>query len=323
MVVEASPDIKANSLLQQGVQGRGDYSRQDIEQLSREIASLTGQDPHTVRQWLVRKAFSTGGLKTVNIIRQLLQKDGKVPVQEPTNNAAPKPQAKSAQDLDLLLHQIFNIRSDLQKQKANLETQFAKPNQAKGILKETKTSQNISQTVSSPRSFASLLVNSRPMLVMLKSNPMAFNAALAMTNPNMKMSPALMSVFAAFVANVMKLKQGKTSATDEDEKTKFDKDQADLVEEADTKNSLVRGVKEVINQMPVKPARDFLLEAERFAEEEIANLWSITLKKEKQLEKLVTEMPEEMKNMMDAFPNLDKKKLLEKFKSLQKSRKRK
>jgi len=146
---------------------------------------------------------------------------------------------------------------------------------------------------------------------------MAFNAALAMTNPNMQMSPALMSIFAAFVANLMKLRQGKQGITEEEEKTKFDKDQTDLVQEADSNNSLVRGVREALNQMPVKPARDFLLEAERFAEEEIANLWSITLKKEKQLEKLVTHIPDEMKNIMEAFPHLEKKHLLEKFKSLQ------
>ena len=36
-----------------------------------------------------------------------------------------------------------------------------------------------------------------------------------------------------------------------------------------------------------KKLRDFLIEAERFAEEEVANLWSLTLKKEKELEKKV------------------------------------
>ena len=39
----------------------------------------------------------------------------------------------------------------------------------------------------------------------------------------------------------------------------------------------------------VEVLRDFLLEAERFAEEEIANLWSLTLKKEKEIERKLKE----------------------------------
>lgn len=149
----------------------------------------------------------------------------------------------------------------------------------------------LNQSVSNPQQFASLLVNSRHAFVLLKTNPQLLSFLIGINNPNFQPSPALMAKLFALVSQVLRAKLGKhgVDELDEDDQLKFNRKQDEMVEEHDHQNSLVNSIKHTIETIPVKSLRDFLLEAERFAEEEIVNMWSLALKKEKEIENQIIE----------------------------------
>ncbi len=160
----------------------------------------------------------------------------------------------------------------------------------------------LSNLVSSPKVFASWLVNNRAAFILLKDSPQATYILSAISNPNIALSPLMLAEISKLIAQLMKLKLGKTTSIDDDEDIDIRKQKA-LGEELGHKLSVVGEVHNVIGSLPVSPLKDFLLEAERFAEEEIANRWSITLKKEKQLEHKLLSKLEKLRQQREQSPN--------------------
>ncbi len=147
--------------------------------------------------------------------------------------------------------------------------------------------QILSQLVTSPKAFASWLVNNRAAFASLQTNPRVTYLLTALANPNLQMSPLMLAELAKLLAVLAKLKLGNSASETLDEVATDDKEQEILLEENDRGHNVVDGVRNAISTKAVTPLKDFLLEAERFAEEEIANLWSLTLKKEKAVEQEV------------------------------------
>lgn len=298
---------------------KGDYSFKHLQKLAAQIAGETGYPTDTVYHFLRGKVFKDGDLKTINIIRSLLEKQAN-PAKKAPVNVDPKTtntkQTASTADYDLSLHQIFDLKNSLQQQKTQVFKEASRLPVNNRAPQEAPA--QLSKTVASPREFASLLVNNKAAFLLLKSNPIAFNAILAQGNQQIHMNPMMMSELSKLVAQFFKLRQGKAGKTEDDDKAEFDRNQEAILESTDHEHVTVNNIRETINQMPIGKLKDFLLEAERFAEEEIANMWSISLKKEKQLEKMLSKLPEELKHTMEKFPHLDPKSVLEKFKQEQK-----
>ncbi len=147
--------------------------------------------------------------------------------------------------------------------------------------------QILSELVTSPKTFASWLVNNKAAFVVLQTNPKLTYLLSSLANPNLQMSPLMLASLAALLAQLAKLKLGKSSTESIDDVELEERGQELLVDEADRSNSLVGGVRDAISSLPIAPLKDFLLEAERFAEEEIANRWSLSLKKDKAVEKKI------------------------------------
>lgn len=141
--------------------------------------------------------------------------------------------------------------------------------------------------LSSPKEFASWLVNNKTAFIALKTNPQLTYLLLAFENPQLQKSPVMMAQIAKLVAQLIKLRQGKGLGDSSEEATQEIRNKESLQEEIDHEHNIVNTIKHTFENIGVNPMRDFLIEAERFAEEEIANLWSLTLKKEKQLEKQI------------------------------------
>ncbi len=318
MGVEAPQTAKVESLLSKGIGSRGQYSKAEVNKLAQEISDLTGYDLVTVRSFLRNKAFQSGDLKTLNIIRSLLLKQGEAkPVQQQVLTPQAAPAKSNTGDVDLLLHQIFNIKNDIQQQKTQLFNAARSPLPGQVKADNQRFASLLSGNVTSPRQFASLLVNNKATFILLKSNPVALPFILTMTNPNVSNNPVFFNAISAFVANMMKLKQAKPTRTEEDDQIEHDREQEAHLDEIERKSSVVSQLKEVSSGSRAGKLKDFLLEAERFAEEEIANLWSISLKKEKQLEQLVRNLPDDIKHMVERSPHLNPRQVLDKIKEIQ------
>lgn len=138
---------------------------------------------------------------------------------------------------------------------------------------------NMSRNVLSNKDFASWLLANPPALASMMTKRDYTNMLSAMMNKNIldKSSPLFIAQMGSLVAQVLKLKQGKTNTTAgiEEERTLEEIIQEDKVSSAEHTHSIVDSVKDVINTIPIKSVKDFLLEAERFVEEEIALFYSI------------------------------------------------
>jgi hypothetical protein len=138
---------------------------------------------------------------------------------------------------------------------------------------------SMSKNVLSNKNFASWLLASPPALASMMTKRDYTNMLSAMMNKNIldKSSPLFIAQMGSLVAQVLKLKQGKTNTTAgiEEERKLEEITQEDKVSSAEHTHSIVDSVKDVINTIPIKSVKDFLLEAERFVEEEIALFYSI------------------------------------------------
>jgi hypothetical protein len=138
---------------------------------------------------------------------------------------------------------------------------------------------SMSRNVLSNKNFASWLLASPPALASMMTKRDYTNMLSAMMNKNIldKSSPLFIAQMGSLVAQVLKLKQGKTNTTAgiEEERKLEEITQEDKVSSAEHTHSIVDSVKDVINTIPIKSVKDFLLEAERFVEEEIALFYSI------------------------------------------------
>lgn len=143
----------------------------------------------------------------------------------------------------------------------------------------------VTQLVNSPKEFASWLVNNKAAFVMLKANPELTYLLMALANPNIQKSPILLSEIAKMMTQIIKMKRGRSQVEDFDDNVKESRDKAITQEMMEHEAGIVNSLKNVFDSIKPASVRDFMLEAERFAEEEIANWWSLTLKKEKQVGK--------------------------------------
>jgi hypothetical protein len=138
---------------------------------------------------------------------------------------------------------------------------------------------SMSKNVLSNKNFASWLLASPPALASMMTKRDYTNMLSAMMNKNIldKSSPLFIAQMGSLVAQLLKLKQGKTNTTAgiEEERKLEEITQEDKVSSAEHTHSIVDSVKDVINTIPIKSVKDFLLEAERFVEEEIALFYSI------------------------------------------------
>lgn len=144
----------------------------------------------------------------------------------------------------------------------------------------------LSKNVLSNKDFASWLLASPPALASMMTKRDYTNMLSAMMNKNIldSSSPLFLAQVGSLVAQLLKLKQGKQkTAVEIDEEEKLDEiSKEEQLSSAEHHHSIVDSVKDVINTIPIKSVKDFLLEAERFVEEEIALFYSIQKSIEKE-----------------------------------------
>lgn len=150
----------------------------------------------------------------------------------------------------------------------------------KALISEDRINfDSMSKNVLSNKDFASWLLANPPALASMMTKRDYTNMLSAMLNKNVldKSSPLFIAQMGSLVAQVLKMKQGKTNTTAgiEEERKLEEIVQEDKVSSAEHTHSIVDSVKDVINTIPIKSVKDFLLEAERFVEEEIALFYSI------------------------------------------------
>ncbi len=282
-----------------------EITRMDSSQLTdalRMIAGQFGVSPTIARRILSKlassgnfdypslKAFLSDSPTKAGTVRDINKTQAETPInQTKANPQQTKTQApeefvankNSANIFKASLRQDVNLRSDFAP-RANIPQELkAAPPPLKNNL------QILSQLVSTPQNFASWLVNNRAAFVGLKTSPEVTYMLTALANPKLQMSPLMLAEFAKILAVLIKIKLGKASPDEIDEMILEERVQESLLEDSDKDHSTVGGVRGAIKNIPVAALKDFLLEAERFAEEEIANRWSLNLKREKEVEHAV------------------------------------
>lgn len=268
-------------------------SNKELDSLVKLISSRLGVSEFTASR-VLRKFMGTGStgsfMEIKDFLTQFLENGTNArqvnelatDLQSLQNN--PKTQDQNFQPIISRLQYGLN-QAQLSQSQSNANN-FAKAEQDRFVgLNQARVPENpASALVQSPKLFASWLVNNKAAFILLRSNPEAANLLLALQNPQITKSPVMLSQMAVLIAQLIKLKAGKSLTEDIDEVKKDDFDKQNLTEAADYESNIVNTVRQNIAANKVDTVKDFLLEAERFAEEEIANLWSLTLKKEKELE---------------------------------------
>lgn len=254
---------------------------------------------------MVRKFMGTGQSSSFSEMRDFLLDFTKAPTSY--EGANKQPVVKQLQDLNQKTN-TNEIDKGFNNITKNLKDIFIQDKILKARTEGAKllyTSQNqltpnaklsLTSLVTRPQEFASWLVNNKAAFIALRANPELTNIVIAMQNPQIQESPVLMAQLVALLVQILKLKAGKSPTEDIDEKAKADRDQAYAIQDSDHEVNIVNTVKETIESLTISPIKEFLIEAERFAEEEVANLWSITLKKERDLEKKLGKGLEKFRN---------------------------
>jgi hypothetical protein len=191
------------------------------------------------------------------------------------------------------------------------EDQFVRDTSSQNLLRARLAVQNLpqeptptpvsasvifSKLVSSPRDFASWLVNNKSAYIALRSQPEVTMLLMAIANQQIRLSPLMLAELAKLLANLIKLKQGSSATESADEKAVQDRAQDYMAESSDKEHSAVQSLMGTVSTVALKPLADFLIEAERFAEEEVANMWSLTLKKEREIGQRIID---KFKNIME------------------------
>jgi hypothetical protein len=278
----------------------GTLSSQEIEPLVKLLASKL-QISELMAYKMIRKFMGTGQANTLNEMKDFLVDFTKAPSDYITANKQPVVkqlqelnQKTDASEINRGFEKITKDLKDIFVQDKLLKDRAggSKLMDSQQIMKFEKA---LTELVKSPKEFASWLVNNKAAFIALRSNPQVVNILAAMNNPQIQQSPTLMAHLVALLVQILKLKAGKSTTEDIDEKAKADRDQAAAMESSDHEANIVNTIKQTIETIPITPIREFLIEAERFAEEEVANLWSITLKKERDLEKKLSKGLEKFK----------------------------
>jgi hypothetical protein len=240
---------------------------------------------------LMATGQATSFTEMQNFLREYLQGGAPIISQETLEQLRkPEIQSKSGKELDALFKPVIR---DIKDRFVETRQQNVR-NTAEVFSREDKfvsanPQASVTQLVNSPKEFASWLVNNKAAFIMLKANPELTYLLMTLANPNIQKSPVLLSEIAKMITQVIKMKRGKSQIEVVDDVVKETMDKLVTQEMAEHEASIVNTLKNVFDSVKSASVRDFMLEAERFAEEEIANLWSLTLKKEKQIEKQLQE----------------------------------
>lgn len=275
---------------------------QDIGPLVKQLADQL-KIPELTAFKLIRKFMGTGQAGSLSELKGFLTEFLKDPATEAASKSKyylalrqAKVDGKTDAELEKTFRPIIRDLQDkfVQQQLVRQKFQTNRPGHDSFVsIKRQPPPRNLNQNdlthltklVSSPKEFASWLVNNKAAFIALKANPAVTNIVIAMQNPQLQESPALLTQLVNLLVQVLKLKAGRSPARDIDEKKKFERDQETMQEIQEHDSNIVNSVKETVETVAINPLREFLIEAERFAEEEVANLWSLTLKNEKELEK--------------------------------------
>ncbi|MDA0771978.1 MAG: hypothetical protein O3C63_03440 [Cyanobacteria bacterium] len=278
----------------------GNIGDKDLGILARYLASRLNV-PEFMAFKMIRKFVGTGQASSLTDIKNFFLDFVKSGASERTQeqNAKafeqlrrPETQSKSGTELEAIFKPIVK---DLGDEFVGYRQQATR-NQANLVSKDladthVPTKPQLSNLVTSPQVFASWLVNNRAAFLMLKSNPQLVQLLMAINNPNIAKSPLLLQEIYKLITQIIKIKRGRSQVEDVDDTVRENMNHAVNQEATEHEVNIVHQLKQVIEQMPIKSLRDFLLEAERFAEEEVANMWSLALKKEKELERKLGLLP--------------------------------
>lgn len=283
-------DVKTTQVNPDLFQPGGFTSEQSLIKLAKALASRQGI-PESVALRVVRKFISSGGLPNLKAMEEFVAKqiNGESPKAAPAKgntaeqlSEAQKQTQQNASLRPLLKELKLNLNrgrnEEVRKEVENLFTRNSNQN-----LQQIPNSRiPVTTLVSSPKEFASWLVNNRTAFVALRTMPEVTNLLAAIQNPLLQQSPIVLAELSMLIAQILRLKLGKQAIDeiDDDERR-----QAILTDLAHREHERVSGVTGVAEPTEINPLKDFLLEAERFAEEEVANLWSLALKKEREFEK--------------------------------------
>jgi hypothetical protein len=282
---------KINPINSFGAFSGSSLSSQDLDPLVKLISTRLGISEFTAFR-VLRKFMGTANASTFQDIQSFITKF----LDDPQNQRQVNELAKDLQTLQknpnaneqsfkpIISRLQYGLQQNNQVQTQTPQNNAALSRQDRFVATNQSQANPATKLVQTPQLFASWLVNNKSAFITLKQNPEVANLLLALQNPRIAQSPVMMSQIAVLIGQLLKLKQGKGASEDKDEirKEKLDrKHQAEFTDEAENRVNSINPVTAVEN---VKALTDFLLEAERFAEEEIANLWSLTLKKEKELE---------------------------------------
>jgi predicted transcriptional regulator YheO len=188
--------------------------------------------------------------------------------------------------LDATYKARFNLLSSNDSLKESLSQLRSLDNQNRTTFNKAEL---LSELTYSPKQFASWLVNNKSAFASLKYYPEITYLLIGLQSPGLELNPSLLSEISKLLANLIKLKQGKSVSESQEEEKLEEREKQILQENADHLPETVSDITNTTRTVEVNPLRDFLIEAERFAEEEVANLWSLMLKKEKEIEQKILE----------------------------------
>lgn len=275
-------------------------ANQDVSTLARKLADKLGI-PETLAFRVVRNFLTSGTVPNLKALEDyILQKPelrtavrnaNKVDGNRQNQNLIAKAGQEEAEPQVSLRPLLKEIKVNLNREKQSELNKLIGNNQ-RNLADVDKIP--VSKLVSSPQAFASWLVNNKAAFIALKANPNATYLLAAMQNPILLQSPVMVSELSKLIAQLFKLKQGKQNPEALDDKEIEDREQEFLLNASNRAQSIVNNLQETSDIVGVNAMKDFLLEAERFAEEEVANLWSLVLKKEREISK---KLKEGMKNV--------------------------
>ncbi|MEY3369570.1 MAG: hypothetical protein RLZZ361_240 [Cyanobacteriota bacterium] len=275
----------------------GTASQRDLTPMIKLVASRMGVS-EMVASRLIRKLLSSGQLGSIsdmkNFLVQYLQSNQENDIKKSSlfdELRARSASANTEKQLESAFRPIIKEMND-----KFIQTQDQTTRTAKALFFSRDGAQGVGASlpipvtplVTSPKEFASWLVNNKSAFISMRANPAVTNLLIALQNPQIQQSPIMIAEIAKLLAQLIKLKQGsKVSEFSDSEKMDEERNKEYNLAASDHEHHVVSNIRETIENVAITPLRDFLIEAERFAEEEVANLWSLTLKKEKELEKKV------------------------------------
>lgn len=273
---------------------RGSFvPNQDISALAEVLARKLGI-PETVAFRVVRKFLTTGTVPNLKALEDYISKSGEFKVlagkikqpEQKRQNQNLIAKADDNNEAQVSLRPILKeIKVNLNRgQQAEIRNEVDKLFTKKEGLPQIDAAKiPVTKLVSSPQAFASWLVNNKAAFIALKSTPQAAYLLTAINNPILMQSPMMVSEISKLIAQLFKLKLGKQYSEALEDRVIEEREQELLAAAAHDRHSVVSDLGGTAETIEISAMKNFLLEAERFAEEEVANLWSLVLKKEREI----------------------------------------